>query len=253
MTSETVNGGSAVAFAYDDDSLLLSAGALTLPRSAASGRLTASTAGNITQTRSFSPYGELSSVQTTFGATPLLSLSYVRDELGRITQKTETRAGSTTVTTYGYDAANRLTTVTEDGDLVESYAFDPNGNRISSLNAAGVFAATVDDQDRLETYGDLAFSYTLAGELLNKTNTVTNASTDYTYDAAGNLREVVLPSGDLISYEVDAAGRRMSKAFNGVVERRWLWRGGLQPVAELDAAGNVIARYVYAGGVRGSG
>ncbi|MBK6513494.1 MAG: RHS repeat-associated core domain-containing protein [Polyangiaceae bacterium] len=29
----------------------------------------------------------------------------------------------------------------------------------------------------------------------------------------------------------------------------WLWRGQLQPVAELDGAGNVVARFVYAGGV----
>jgi len=33
------------------------------------------------------------------------------------------------------------------------------------------------------------------------------------------------------------------------LERQWLWRGKLQPVAELDGAGNIVARFVYAGGV----
>ena len=36
---------------------------------------------------------------------------------------------------------------------------------------------------------------------------------------------------------------------NGVQERAWLWREQLQPVAELDGAGNVVARFVYAEGV----
>jgi len=32
------------------------------------------------------------------------------------------------------------------------------------------------------------------------------------------------------------------------LERAWLWRDQLQPVAELDGAGNVVARFVYAEG-----
>ena len=42
---------------------------------------------------------------------------------------------------YGYDDGGRLTSVTEDGTLSESYSYDANGNRVSSLNAAGAFAA----------------------------------------------------------------------------------------------------------------
>lgn len=46
-------------------------------------------------------------------------------------------------TTYQYDDAGRLTAVLADGDLTESYAYDANGNRTSSLNADGVFNASV--------------------------------------------------------------------------------------------------------------
>jgi hypothetical protein len=52
-----------------------------------------------------------------------------------------------------------------------------------------------------------------------------------------------------VEYLVDGRGRRVGKKLNGVLERGWLWRGQLQPVAELDGAGNVVARFVYAGGV----
>jgi YD repeat-containing protein len=198
----------------------------------------------VSDTWSYNEYGELSAMATTVSGSPLLSFAYVRDDLGRIVEKTE----SGVVTVYAYDAAGRLTTVTEDGGLVESYGYDPNGNRISSLNSAGVFAATVDDQDRLETYGDLVFSYTENGELESKLDTSTGELTTYTYDALGNLRGVVLPDGTEIEYLVDGRGRRVGKIVDGVLERVWIWRGQLQPVAELDGAGNVVARYVYAGG-----
>ncbi len=44
--------------------------------------------------------------------------------LGRISQKTETVLGVTTVTAYEYDNAGRLATVTEDGTLTEGYSYD---------------------------------------------------------------------------------------------------------------------------------
>jgi RHS repeat-associated protein len=53
----------------------------------------------------------------------------------------------------------------------------------------------------------------------------------------------------VIEYLVDGRGRRVGKKVNGVLVKQWLWRGQLQPVAELDGAGNVVARFVYAGGV----
>ena len=53
----------------------------------------------------------------------------------------------------------------------------------------------------------------------------------------------------IVEYLVDGRGRPVGKRVNGVLERGWLWRGQLQPVAELDGAGNVVARFVYAGGV----
>ncbi len=59
----------------------------------------------------------------------------------------------------------------------------------------------------------------------------------------------VVPNGDLVEYLVDGRGRRVGKRLNGVLVNGWLWRGQLQPVAELDGAGNVVARFVHAGGV----
>ncbi len=97
-------------------------------------------------------------------------------------------------------------------------------------------------------YGTLAFTYTENGELATKTDTATGEVTAYSYDALGNLREVVLPDGTDIAYLVDAMGRRVGKKVNGMFVKQWLWRGRLQPVAELDGAGNLTARFEYAAG-----
>ncbi len=249
VVTETVNGSWEADFTYDPDSLLASAGDLVVTRDPQSGRVTQMTSGVVVETRSYNEYGELSAMATTVSGVPLLSFAYQRDDLGRITQKTETDGGVTTVTDYVYDSVGRLVQVDEGGVTVEAYSYDANGNRLTSTNSAGTFAATYDDQDRIETYGSIEYTFTLNGELLNKTDTATNESTDFVYDAMGNLREVKLPNGDVIEYLVDGEGRRVGKLYNGVLQRAWLWRGQLQPVAELDGAGNVVARFVYAEGV----
>jgi len=250
VINETVNGGFPAAFSYDDDSLLTAADGLTLVRDAESGRVSSATSGGVTETFSYNGFGEVESKTSSYNGAPLLELAYVRDDLGRITQKTETVGGVTTVSVFGYDEVGRLLSVTEDGTLTESYSFDPNGNRTSALNSSGVFGAAYDDQDRIVGYGaNLAYLFNDNGDLVEREDVTTNDVTSYQYDAVGNLRGVTLPNGDVLEYLVDGRGRRVGKAVNGVLEKGWLWRGQLQPVAELDSAGAVVKRFVYAGGV----
>ena len=245
--TEKVNGGFPVAFSYDSDSLLIAADGLTISRDPQSGRVTGTTAGSVVDAYAYNGYGEVAGYAADFGSSELLSLAYVRDDLGRITDKTEVVNGATTETHYDYDNVGRLVQVTENGGVVEAYSYDANGNRTSSLNSDGVFGATFDEQDRILTYGDLAFTYTANGELASKTDTVTGDLTEFEHDALGNLRGVTLPNGDVVTYLVDGVGRRVGKEVNGVLVQGWLWRGRLQPVAELDGGGNVVARYIYSG------
>ena len=62
-----------------------------------------------------------------------------------------------------------------------------------------------------------------------------------------NLRGVTLPDGKQIAYIVDATARRIGKKVNAVLVQGWLYQDGLKPIAQLDAAGTVVARFVYAG------
>src|SRR5690606_9018853 len=62
----------------------------------------------------------------------------------------------------------------------------------------------------------------------------------------GNLESVTLPNNTVISYVVDGQNRRIQRKVDGTLDKSWLYRDQLRPVAELDATGTVVARFVYA-------
>ncbi len=243
IASESVNGANAITFGYDPDSLLTQAGALTLSRDPQTGLLTGTTLGSLTDTRSYSTFGELSSYRAAFGTTALLDVQYSRDSLGRITQKTETIGGVTKTFTYSYDPAGRLVEVRENEAVVASYGYDLNSNRTSRTTPGGTVTGSYDAQDRLLSYGDATYTYTANGELQAKTTPA--GTTTYRYDVVGNLLAVTLPDGTAIDYVIDGRNRRIGKKVNGALVQRFLYRDQLKPVAELDGNGVVVARFVY--------
>jgi RHS repeat-associated protein len=60
----------------------------------------------------------------------------------------------------------------------------------------------------------------------------------------------VLPNDTRIDYVLDAMNRRIGVKRNGVLVKGYLYNEGPKPIAELDAASTVVARFVY--GVRGA-
>ena len=96
---------------------------------------------------------------------------------------------------------------------------------------------------RLKHYDNAAYTYNEAGELTSKT--VGGQTVTYDYDVFGNLRQVALPAGPVIDYVIDGAQRRVGKKVNGVLAKGWLYQDSLNPIAELDAMGSVVARFVY--------
>ena len=160
---------------------------------------------------------------------------------GRITAKQETVEGVTHLYEYSYDLRGRLIEEKKDGTAVGHWVYDGNGNRLA--DTARGKTGTYDDQDRMLTYGAASYTYTAHGEL--RTKVEGGLTTSYTYDVLGNLTRVELPDGRVIEYLVDGLGRRVGKKVDGVLVKGWLYRSQLQPVAELDGAGNVVARFVY--------
>lgn len=249
VTSESFNGANAVTFAYDADGLLTRAGDLTIARDAATGRATGTTLGVVGDSVGYNVYGEENSYQARINGATGLQYDFTLDPLGRITRKVETIGGVSKTTDYGYDLNGQLTTVTENVILVQQYAYDANGNRLSLTTRGGTVSGTYDARDRLLTYGTKTYSYAANGSLRQVVDTGNSRTTGYTYDAFGNLTRVDLPDGRVVEYLIDGENRQVGKKVNGVLLEGLLYDGQLQPVARLGATGNVDERFVYATGV----
>ena len=233
--------GSTVALTYDADGLLTGAGGMTLARDAGNGLVTGTTLGQIVTSQSYDSFGQLSGVTARQGATVLYDEQSVRDNVGRVTQKTVTLSGQTNVYGYLYDPAGRLTDVSKDGAAIGHFEYDANGNRTLAYG----MVASYDDQDRLTSFAGAQYTYTANGELQR---IAVGANTmAFVYDVFGNLKHVDLPGGGTLDYLVDGRNRRIGKKVNGTLTQGFLYQDQLKPAAELDAAGNVVSRFVYAG------
>ncbi|MFP2930737.1 PA14 domain-containing protein [Pyxidicoccus sp. 3LG] len=245
VASVSVNGDASIAYTYDNDRLLSAAGGLTTTRNTSNGLLTGTTLGSVTTTQGYNTFGEVTSLVARYNTAALYSATLTRDNAGRISTRAETVQGGATQTWgYTYDAAGRLGTVTLNGVAHASYGYDANGNRTSQTEGGIVTAATHDDQDRLLTHGAASYTWGARGDL--QTKTVGTDVTQYTYDTAGNLTAVSLPDGTQLAYVIDAANRRVGKRVNGSLTQGFLYDGQLRIVAELDGAGSVVSRFVYA-------
>lgn len=146
------------------------------------------------------------------------------------------------------DVAGRLSSVTRNGAAFESYTFDANDNRLTKVTTAGTTTYAHDDQDRLLSAvgpsGAESWMYDANGDLTSRMDS--SGTTSFEYDTSGQLLSVTRPNGDVVSYELDAGNKRAVKKINGVVQRKWLYAGGLLPVAEYDANDNLVA--VFNGG-----
>jgi RHS repeat-associated protein len=245
ITSETINGSDAIAFAYDNDGLVTKAGTMTLTNNPQNGLITGATLASSTDTRTYSSFGELTGYTASQAGSPLYAVIYTRDADGRVASKAETIGGKTSTYVYHYDLAGRLTGVSENGAPISAYSYDTNSNRLKATISSLTVAATYDAQDRLLAYGSAAFTYTANGELA--TQTVGTAKTIYQYDVLGNLTSVTLPSGKTITYVIDAENRRIGKKVSGALLEGFLYDGE-KIVAQLNASNAIVSQFVYASG-----
>ncbi|MGC4068861.1 MAG: RHS repeat-associated core domain-containing protein [Polyangiaceae bacterium] len=246
----TVNNASTVSFSYDNDGLLVgassTAGAMAVARDASTGRVTGTILGNVATSNGYNGFAELENLTATVSGTAVFRQSIERDELGRVVTIKEQLADATHILRYGYDNLGRLTSAERDG-VVTTYGYDANGNRISvQTGKEEAVAATYDAQDRIQTSGSKSFEFFPHGDL-KRTNDGTSTG-DLEYDELGNLTSIEISNGTAtrkLEYVVDGLGRRVGRKDNGVFDRKWLYRDGLRPIAEIDSAG-VFTHFVYA-------
>ncbi len=168
--------------------------------------------------------------------TVLDGAAYTYDSAGNRLQRTDKRTG--TVLKYTYDNIYQLLTAKQGATTKESYTYDLVGNRLSSL---GVSPYTYNSSNELMTLPSGSYTYDKNGNTLTKPD-----GTQYTWDLNNELTQVVLPgSGGTVNFKYDPFGRRIQKAFTQgttTTTTNYLYDGS-DVLEELDAAGNVTARY----------
>ena len=130
------------------------------------------------------------------------SQTAVYDAVGNLLQSLDPRGA---VSSYSYDAANRMTSASYPEGLV-TYAYDGAGHRIRMSDEGGTTTWAYDGAGRLLENKRVTKEYQPpgGGEPIPGITTVTR----YEYDAAGNLRRQVDPDGGSVTYSYDAANRQ---------------------------------------------
>lgn len=146
------------------------------------------------------------------------SWSYTYNALGLIETANGPRSDVSDITTYGYDSQGHLASVTNAlGHVTQLASFDANGRPQSIVDPNGVTSA---------------LSYTPQGWLAS-IETAGN-TTSFTYDAVGQITQIVRGDGSSLTYTWDGA-RRLTRITNGL---------GEQIAFDLDAMGNRTAQRI---------
>ncbi len=182
--------------------------------------------------------------QAPLGGLVLSSWSYARNALGYPTTVTENRGGvfASGGNAYGYDVANRLTSAAhpDPQNPAENFGYDAVGNRLHGG------AANVDLADRLQSDGAFAYTYDQRGNQRQQVAIATGATTQYDFDAEGQLTDVRIyagaPTGSPVTsaqYAYDALGRRVRRVVTGVgaMDQSFVLRGDRVFVLRDNVAG----------------
>jgi RHS repeat-associated protein len=168
---------------------------------------------------------------------------YQYNNAGQITQLTDLGG----VHAYGSDAVDRLTSASYPNTPTESYSYDAVGNRTSSHLSASY---THQSFNRLTSTASATYSYDNNGNLLSKTDGA--GTTQYQWDFENRLKQVTLPSGDVVAYKYDALGRRIERSTITLPlitsTTRYIYDGS-DVIRDTDANGATTVDYLNGSGI----
>lgn len=166
---------------------------------------------------------------------------YTYDNAGNRTAKTNYLNNITE--NYTYDPTYQLTQVTQGTTTTESYSYDAVGNRLSSL---GMSPYSYNSSNELTSTPSATFVYDANDNMLTKADS--SGTTTYNWDFENRLSSVVLPgTGGTVSFVYDPLGRRIQKSSSAGATNYFY--DGENTIEELDASGNVVARYAQNWGI----
>jgi RHS repeat-associated protein len=209
--------------------------------------------------------------------------TWERDVLGRATR--EIRADGTTDTSYTYDLAGRLKTVTDPMDQVMTYTYNLDGS-LASTGFTNETIATADISQTYDTYyprvatmvdgnGTTTYAYvaagtngagqvaTIDGPLSNDTmvyaydeigrvasRKLNSTGTDLTYDTLGRISQLTFPIGDFDYAYVGTTGRRSMVTYPNSQTTTYSYRDAehdfrLQTIHHKNPSAATLSKFDY--------
>ncbi|MGH7026007.1 RHS repeat domain-containing protein [Brevundimonas sp.] len=185
--------------------------------------------------------GDLTAIREN-GATDWNLATYAHDNLGR---RTRAYRGNTVPTDYGYDGANRLTSLSHNlrdtaADVTFTFAYNPPGQVVSrtvsnpayvntpSLGATGYVN---NGKNQVTSVGGSAVTYDA------RQNIAAAPMGAYVYDGLNQMTSATV-AGATTTFGYDPAGRMFQMGATRLLH------DGARPMAEYDAAGNIVRRHV---------
>jgi len=177
---------------------------------------------------------------------------YDYDLNGNRSQQIIIQGTQTEQTSYGYDAADRLTQILEPNRSI-SYTLDGSANRITEL-VTDNNQTTVNDKtysynsrDQLESVQDaitaelITYQYDNNGNQTQKTDST--GTTNMSYGPRDRLLTITLPGAPPMAYSYNDQGLRDSQSQNGTQLNHLYDQQSL--IAESNSLGDEIARYTH--------
>jgi RHS repeat-associated protein len=189
-----------------------------------------------------------------------LTTAYSPDGLGNLNTQTSPDTGATTNT---YDAAGNLRTTTDARGKVATYSYDALNRVISvtfmdtTLNTTYQYDVGANAKGRLSRMTDVSgateWSYDAWGRVIRKTQRTTTRvhAVEYAYDVHGRLASMIYPSGRVITYAYDSAGRVSQLSLDGTPimsgityhpfgqPKSWTWGNNQPHVRTFDQDGRI--------------
>jgi RHS repeat-associated protein len=183
----------------------------------------------ITETRSYDADDLPASIATAKSGTPLATYTYGHDADGDIDSQSTADPIATTTSSFGYDPNTQLTTVTVGGSSA-SYAATSAGELSTTAKGDALTYNSAQELTSLTpTAGPASsYSYNANGSRTASTVAATDiapaATTNYGFDAEGNLATVTLPGVEPteVDYTSDGDGLRQSRAVGSAITN-FLW------------------------------
>jgi RHS repeat-associated protein len=204
-------------------------------------------------TYNYNRFDELTSVAAPASQTT----SYTYNVLGDLTQESSPARGATN---YTYDSGGNLATQTDARSKVGTHSYDAL-NRLMQLSYPDQvltfgYDAGANGKGRLTSAGDanhtLTWTYDALGRVVDRVQTVggTSRTVNHGY-AAGRLSSMTTPSGQVLGFTYDAAGRVSRVTVNGATlagsiayepygpVRGWTWGNGTTTTRTYDTDGKI--------------